>query len=212
MPPVVSIVGVSESGKTTFLVKLIGELKSRGYKIATVKHTHHDQEFAPSGKDTLRHIKAGSEATVLNAPNGITLIKPAKRELPFEEIVRLLGEDYDLILTEGFSRGDAPKIELHRKERGALLKSATKRIAIVTDEPLDTKVRQFSLDDVKGVADLIEKGFIKPNKERISFYVNDAPVTLSLFPRQIITNVLLGMAQSLKGIGRVKKLQIYLKR
>jgi molybdopterin-guanine dinucleotide biosynthesis protein B len=211
MPPVVSIVGVSESGKTTFLVKLIAELKSRGYRIATVKHTHHDQELSPPKKDTWKHIEAGSVATILNAPNGITMIKPAKKEVPFEEIARILGEDYDLILTEGFSRGDAPKIEVHRKAVGGLLKSASKRIAVITDEPLDVKGKQFGLDDVKGVADLLEEGFIKPNQESISFYVNNEPVPLTLFPRQIITNVLLAMAHSLKGVKKIKKLQIFLK-
>jgi len=210
MPPVVSIVGISGSGKTTFLEKLISELKSRGYRIATIKHTHHNQEFAPPGKDTTRHIQAGSEATVLNAPNGITLTKPAKKEMPFDEIVRLMGDDCDIMLTEGFSLGDAPKIEVHRKELGPLLKSARKRIAVVTDEPLDIKGRQFDLEDVKDVADLLESHFIKPNKKRVSLYVNNVPVPLSLFPRGIITNMLLAMAASLKGVGKVKRLQFFL--
>ena len=37
MPPVVSIVGKSKSGKTTLIEKLISELKSRRYRVATVK-------------------------------------------------------------------------------------------------------------------------------------------------------------------------------
>ena len=56
--------------------------------------------------------------------------------MPFDEIVRLMGDDCDIMLTEGFSLGDAPKIEVHRKELGPLLKSARKRIAVVADEPL----------------------------------------------------------------------------
>ncbi|MEK7750140.1 MAG: molybdopterin-guanine dinucleotide biosynthesis protein MobB, partial [Planctomycetota bacterium] len=39
--PVISIVGRSNSGKTTLIVKLVKELKSRGYKVATIKHSHH---------------------------------------------------------------------------------------------------------------------------------------------------------------------------
>ena len=38
MPPIVSIVGKSKSGKTTLIEKLIRELKSRGYQVATIKH------------------------------------------------------------------------------------------------------------------------------------------------------------------------------
>ncbi|RME48581.1 MAG: hypothetical protein D6791_02930, partial [Chloroflexi bacterium] len=36
--PIISIVGRSDSGKTTLLEKLIPELKRRGYRVATVKH------------------------------------------------------------------------------------------------------------------------------------------------------------------------------
>ena len=212
MPPVVSIVGKSETGKTTFLEKLIRELTSRGHRVATIKHTHHDQAFAPPGKDTLRHLQAGSETTVLTAPNGVSIVKPFKQQPNIDDVARLLGDDYDIVLTEGFSRGEAPKIEVHRKGVGTLLKTATKRFAIVTDEPLDTKVRQFDIDDVKGVADLLEEGFINPNKERLTLFVNNTPIPLSEYPRGIMTNVILGMAAALKGVGEVKTLQLFLKR
>ena len=43
--PVVSIVGRSNSGKTTLLKKLICELKKRGKKVGTIKsHAHNDME------------------------------------------------------------------------------------------------------------------------------------------------------------------------
>ena len=212
MPPVVSIVGKSKSGKTTFLEKLVRELKSRGYQVATIKHTHHDQTLGQPHKDSWRHIQAGSEVTVLSSPNGISMIKPVSRALTIDEIVPFFGEDYDIILTEGFSRGNAPKIEVHRKEVGSLLRSATKRIAIATDEPLETKTRQFSVEDVKGVADLLEEGFIKPQKERISLYVNNTFIPLTVFPKQIVTNVLLALVSCLKGVGEVKNFQIFFRR
>ena len=40
MTPIISIVGKSESGKTTLIEKLIPELKKRGYRIGTIKHAH----------------------------------------------------------------------------------------------------------------------------------------------------------------------------
>jgi molybdopterin-guanine dinucleotide biosynthesis protein B len=212
MPPVVSVVGISNSGKTTFLEKLIKELTSRGYRIATVKHTHHDQDFNTPEKDSYRHLRAGSEASLLYSPNCITLVKPISHDLTVDEICRFFGEDYDIILTEGFSRGDAPKIEVHRKERGDLLEVASKRIAIATDEKLDTKVRQYPLDDIEGVADLLEDGFIKPQKERAVLYVNDSSIPLSEYPRQMINAVTLAMASCLKGVEKVKSLQLFLKK
>ena len=212
MPPIVSIVGKSKSGKTTLMEKLIGELKSRGYRVATIKHTPQGMTFDDLDKDSWRHLQAGSEATVISSPDKIVLVKPVTQALTLDEITHLVGEDYDIILTEGFKQGSAPKIEVHRKQVGPTLSAVKKLIAIVTDEPLATKIRQFSLEDIKGLADLLEKGFIKPRRERTSLYINNAPISLRAFPREIISNVLLTMVSCLKGVGEVRSLDISLRK
>jgi molybdopterin-guanine dinucleotide biosynthesis protein B len=212
MPPIVSIVGKSKSGKTTLIEKLIRELKSRGYRVATIKHTPQMLTFDEPGKDSWRHTQAGSEATVTSSPDKMVLIKPVSGDLSLEQIAHLLGEDYDIILTEGFKQGNAPKIEIHRKQAGPPLASIRKLIAIATDEHLETKTRQFSLEDIKGLADLLEKGFIKPQRERLSLYVNHTPIALSSFPKQIISNTLLALASSLKGVKKVSSLDIFLRK
>jgi molybdopterin-guanine dinucleotide biosynthesis protein B len=211
MPPIVSIVGKSKSGKTTLIEKLIGELKSRGYQVATIKHTSQDLTFDEPGKDSWRHTQAGSKATVISSPDKLVLIKPVG-DIGLKQIAHILGEDYDIILTEGFSQGDAPKIEVHRQQAGPPLASVRKRIAIATDEPLETKTRQFSLEDIKGLADLLEEGFIQPQRERLSLYVNNASIALSSFPRQIISSIILALASSLKGVKKVKSLDISLRK
>jgi molybdopterin-guanine dinucleotide biosynthesis protein B len=212
MPPIVSIVGKSKSGKTTLIGNLIGELKSRGYQVATIKHTPQGMSFDDSDKDSWRHIRAGSEATAIASPDKIALIKPVTRDVTLDEVACLFGEDYDIILTEGFKKGDAPKIEVHRRQVGSPLGSLRKLIAIVTDETLETETRQFSLQDVKGLADLLEEGFIKPQRERTSLYVNGAPVPLSTFPRDLITNTLVAMVSSLKGVEKVRSLKVLVRR
>jgi molybdopterin-guanine dinucleotide biosynthesis protein B len=212
MPPVVSIVGKSKSGKTAIIERLVQELKSRGYQVATIKHAPHGTTFDEPGKDSWRHIGAGSRAAVVSSPDSIVLVRPVSYYCPLEEIVRLLGEDYDIILAEGFKRGGAPKIEVHRKGTGPLLKNIRKRIAIVTDESLETKGRQFSFEDTKNLADLLERGFVKPQKRRICLYVNNTPVTLTTFPKQIITNVVVAMASCLKGVREISSLQIFVRK
>ena len=212
MPPIVSIIGKSKSGKTTLIEKLIRELKSRGYQVATIKHTPQGMTFDKPDKDSWRHIQAGSNTTAISSPDKIMLIKSVAQDTTLDEIAHLLGEDCDIILTEGFKQDGAPKIEVHRKKVGQTLSAIKKLIAIVTDEPLETKTRQFSWQDIEGLADLLEEGFIKPQRERTSLYINNNPITLSAFPKQIIRNTLLGMVSSLKGGDEVRSLQIFLRK
>ena len=212
MPLIVSIIGKSKSGKTTLIEKLIGELTSRGYQVATIKHTPRGMTFDEPDKDSWRHIQAGSGATIIRSPDKIVLIKPVAKEITLDEVARLFGEDCDIILTEGFKHDGAPKIEVHRRKVGPPLSNIKKLFAIVTDEPLETKARQFSLEDIKGLADLLEKGFIEPQRERTSLYVNSVPIVLTTWPKQVISKVLLAMVSSLKGVEEVRSLDIFLRR
>ena len=212
MSPLISIVGKSKSGKTFLIQKLIAELKSRGYRVATVKHVPQDISFDEPEKDSWHHIQAGSDATVISSPNRLVLIKPVGAEPALDEVARLLGGDYDIILTEGFKNGDAPKIETHRREAGAPLGELRGLVAMVTDEPAGAKVKQFSFDEVKGLADFLEESFIKREGELLSLYVNGSPISLSPFPEEIIRNILMGMAASLRGVGKIKSLDIFLRR
>ena len=212
MPSIVSIIGNSKSGKTTLIEKLVRELKSRGYRVATVKHAPQGMKFDEPDKDSWRHLQAGSEATVITSQDKMVLIKPVTRDAVLDEIAGIFDEDYDIILTEGFKQDNAPKIEVHRREAGPLLSNIEKLIAIATDEPLETKARQFDLDDIKGLADLLEEGFIRPQSERITLYVNNIPVSLSAFPREFISNVLVAMAASLRGVGEIRSLKFFLRK
>jgi molybdopterin-guanine dinucleotide biosynthesis protein B len=211
MPSIVSIIGKSKSGKTTLIERLIRELKSRGYRVATIKHTHQGVTFDDPDKDSHRYVQAGSEVTVISSPDKVVLIKPVEPTFSLDEIVHLIGEDCNIVLAEGFTQENTPKIEVHRKEVETPLSAVKKLIAIVTDEPLETKTRQFSLQDIKGLANLLEKGFIKPQQTRTSLYINGLPVSLTTFPREIISNILLALAASLKGVGEVNSLDIFLR-
>jgi molybdopterin-guanine dinucleotide biosynthesis protein MobB len=211
MERIVSIVGKSKSGKTTLIEKLIPELKSRGYRVATIKHAPDDVTLDEPGKDSWRHIQAGSEATIIRTSTQVTLIKPMA-EATIEQMAYLLAEDYDIVLAEGFKQDNAPKIEVHRRQVGPPLKRIKKLAAIASDEPLDTSVRQFTLDDITGLVDLLEMGFIRPKENRVTLLVNDSSVPLSGFPRDYITGILTAMASGLRGVGEVRNLKFLLKK
>ncbi|HID62358.1 MAG TPA: molybdopterin-guanine dinucleotide biosynthesis protein B [Anaerolineae bacterium] len=162
--PIISVVGKSGVGKTTFLEKLIAEPKRRGYRVATVKHDVHGFDIDRPGKDSWRLAQAGSDSVVIASPQKLALIKRLDRELTLSEIATLLG-DVDIILTEGYKRGDAPKIEVSRRERGGeLLCTREELVAIVSDQPFELGVPLFDLDDSVGVVDLLEARFLSVNR------------------------------------------------
>jgi len=212
MPPIISVVGNSGSGKTTLIEKLIGELKSKGYRVATIKNAPQGATVDQPEKDSWRHIQSGSEATALKTPERMVLIRPVAADITLDEMAQFFGEDYDIILTEGFKQDSAPKIEVHRQQSGPLLSGVKKRIAIATDEPLETEARQFALDDIKGLAELLVTGFIEPQRDQVSLYINNVPVTLGSFPNRIINNMLTAMAASLKGVGEIRSLAVFMKK
>lgn len=213
MPPIIAIVGYSESGKTTLIEKLLPELISRGYKVATVKHTHHRIDSDDTEKDSRRHLQAGSSAAVLCSPRSLVLAKPTTRETTLDEIARLLGEEYDLIVAEGFKRDDSVlKIEMHLKDAGGLLTGISNRLAIVTDEPLDVNVKQFSFDDTAGLASLVEEQVIISEKVRAVLYADGVKVSIKSFIQEMVANAVEGIAASLKGVGKAKSLELFIRR
>ena len=166
MVPIVSIVGKSDSGKTTLIEKLIPVLKSRGYRVATVKHDVHGFEMDREGKDTYRHFHSGADAVLISSPNKMALIKRVQEALTLDEIVSRYHPDMDIVITEGFKRLDKPKIEVFRSavHPEPLCTAEDNRIALASDTPVEVDCPRFDIDDVEAVADFIEQRFLKSAK------------------------------------------------
>ena len=211
MIPIVSIVGKSDIGKTTLLEKLLPELTRRGYRIATVKHDVHGFEVDREGKDSWRHKQAGAHTTVISSPQKIALIRDVEKDLTLAELREKLIQDVDLILSEGYKKDVQPKIEIFRTEKHTelLCTKEDNLTAIVADKEFDIGVACFFLDDIKGVADFIEKKFLKSKgEERITLKVDGRNVPLKPFIRDFLLGSIKGMVRSLKGCEKPKKIEI----
>jgi len=156
VPPVVSVVGNSGAGKTTFLEKLIPEMIHRGLKIGTIKHDVHGFEMDKPGKDSWRHKHAGALATVISSPYQIGMVKDVEYDHQPEELLPLF-PDVHIILTEGYKRGNHPKLEIFRTEieKEPLCKNDKNLLAFISNSNMDFNVPVFSLDDILGVADFL---------------------------------------------------------
>jgi molybdopterin-guanine dinucleotide biosynthesis protein B len=211
---IISIVGKSHSGKTTLLESLIGEIKGRGYKVAIVKHSHHADDLDTATKDTWRFTRAGSELSAINSLDNLAIYRHIDHYFDPQEISDFIMWDYNIILTEGFKGSSYPKIEVHRHEQGKeLLTDPQQLLAVVTDEPLDVNVPQFSRDDVTGIADLIVKTIVNQHRENdVDLVVNGAHVPISPSLKDLLARTIFAMIPVPQGNGEVKSLHFSLRR
>jgi len=162
MIPIVSIVGKSNSGKTTLIEKLIAELTQRGWRVATIKHNRHGFEIDHEGKDSWRHRKAGAVATVLVSPRQVAVMEDVDADYGLDEIRERYIRNADIILAEGYKENPHPKIEVFRTDllRERLCGPEDNLIALAGDRPVATDVPFYDWNDATGIANLIEKRFL----------------------------------------------------
>ncbi len=152
MVPIVSFVGKSGVGKTTFVEKVVRGLKARGVRVAVIKHHAHSTPIDAPGKDSWRYAEAGAEAVVVSSPTEVAQFRRVPREWTLDEIAARI-PDVDIVLTEGFKREAAPKILIARADYGADYAVAENElIAIVADHTMASTVPQFGLDQAPQVA------------------------------------------------------------
>ena len=59
-PRVFGVTGWKNAGKTTLTERLVAEFVRRGWRVATIKHAHHDIDIDRPGTDSWRHRAAGA--------------------------------------------------------------------------------------------------------------------------------------------------------
>lgn len=161
--PVVSVVGRSDSGKTTLVEGLIRGLTADGWKVAAVKHHVHEVEVDQPGKDSWRHAHAGARVTMISAPTQFVVVRRVDEERSLEELVEAAA-DCDILITEGFRRSGPVRIEVLRKARSdELISEPADLFALVTDDPgiCPEGVPLFDLSDHAGVVALVERTFLE---------------------------------------------------
>ena len=111
MPPVICIVGKSKSTKSIIMQELITKLKARGLKVGALKyHKHGDFEIDIKGKDTWKYANAGADTVAISSSVKFALIKKASGEPDIDNIIKNHFADCDIVLADGFTFSDKPRI------------------------------------------------------------------------------------------------------
>lgn len=164
--PIVCVVGWHNSGKTTFVVGLVAELKRRGLRVATVKHARGGFDMDHEGTDTWRYMHVGSDVVAIASGEAFALHERTGRELSLDEIIARLTAPVDLVIAEGFKRSPTRKIEVLQAGgvgEGRIAKREELLALIVDGERLPGEsAPQFDISDARGVADLLAReGILK---------------------------------------------------
>jgi len=162
--PVVGLVGFTKSGKTTFLEKLVSELKGRGYKVGVIKHTHHHINIDKPGTDTWRHAQAGAEMVALAAQGCISVIKTCAGDPEPEQVISMF-DGVDIVIVEGYKRGRWPKIIINLHNTPEMPDAPpVDLLAVVGGALPDDASYRLGFDDIVNISANFDSGIVKSRK------------------------------------------------
>lgn len=140
MPPVICIVGTSKTGKTKLMEELIRNLKGHGLKVGALKyHKHGDFEIDVKGKDTWKYAKAGADTVAITSNVKFAVIKNENLLTDIDEICETYFFDTDVVLADGFTQSNKPRIIVVEKEKYAGIFERGCRVISITDD----KIKDF---------------------------------------------------------------------
>lgn len=153
---ILSIVGTSDSGKTTLITKIIPLLRRNGVKVAVIKrHAHGDFEIDKEGKDSWKIYQSGADV-VIASPVKLALIRRVEEEEgnSLDWICEKYLGEYDLVLTEGFSKAGKDRIVVVKNPDEIEHFKQGKILAVVCDSEVEN-YRWFKRDDIESIANFI---------------------------------------------------------
>ncbi|MGL5123885.1 MAG: molybdopterin-guanine dinucleotide biosynthesis protein B [Fusobacteriaceae bacterium] len=159
-----AVSGSKNSGKTTFIQRLIKAFVLEGKKVGTIKHDGHDLISDVIGTDSFKHREAGATKTLVFSNNKFILIDYENEFLTENFINFFLG--YDLVILEGFKYSDFLKIEIIREFNSQESICNEKNLmCIVSDFNLQANVPIFNFNNLDEIITEIKKYIFKGEQQ-----------------------------------------------
>ena len=108
-PRIVSFIGYSNSGKTTFVEGILRACALRGIVAATVKKSRHCADLVQAAKDSERFFASGASPSIYLDETSMLVLSPRPANLDAEALAALC-PGADLILCEGLELPGCPLI------------------------------------------------------------------------------------------------------
>jgi molybdopterin-guanine dinucleotide biosynthesis protein B len=156
---VIGLAGWSGAGKTTLLKRVIPHLLNEGLRVSVIKHAHHEFDVDVPGKDSWVHRQSGATEVLVSSSRRWALMHELRgaAEPRLAELLKKMSP-VDLVIVEGFKREPHRKIEVHRaaNQKPLLFPEDPGVVGIATDTRVETRLPTAHLDDVAGVAALLQ--------------------------------------------------------
>ncbi|HEY6897382.1 MAG TPA: molybdopterin-guanine dinucleotide biosynthesis protein B [Rhodocyclaceae bacterium] len=165
--------GHSGAGKTTLIEGLIRRFAEQELRVSSIKHAREGIPFDQDGKDSRRHVQAGSREVLLVSGKRWMLQHESddEPELTLAQQIALLSP-CDLVLLEGYKAQHIPRIAVFRaaNRKPFEIPDIAGVCAVASDIALDVPYPTFDLDDHDGIASFI--------LERLALRRKPAPLRL----------------------------------
>ncbi len=156
---IIGIVGWKNSGKTYIASKIINKLKNKNYRVASIKHAHHEFDIDHKNTDSYIHRESGSSQVIVSSSKRwvkITELNNSK-EQSLDNLIDQLSET-DIVIVEGFKNDNHPKIEIIKTGNNNYLHDTISNIkAIISEEKIDTDLKQFKKNEIDNIVTFILK-------------------------------------------------------
>ena len=132
-PIIFQIVGYQNSGKTTFMERLIKSLKDQGLITSAIKHHGHGgKPDIVQKKDSTKYLSAGAAASIIEG-DGRLILQVEEWGHSLEAQIELMNFFHpDVILIEGYKQKNYPKLVILRDLNDlSLLKNVSNVKAVV---------------------------------------------------------------------------------
>tara|TARA_Y100001970_G_scaffold267297_1_gene357098 strand:- start:317 stop:805 length:489 start_codon:yes stop_codon:yes gene_type:complete len=156
---IIGIIGLKNSGKTFLAKKLISHFVKQNFKVASIKHAHHNFDIDQPGTDSYIHRESGSQQIIISSQRRWAKISELKdkKEKTLSELIKEISE-IDIVIVEGYKNEDHNKIEIINEltpPSRYLFPKIKNIIGIVSNKEVDASIKQFKSNQINIIANHI---------------------------------------------------------